>query len=278
MVPEGSAASATLRRPSPWCNVRMRDLNGRLVAITGGSRGIGAATALAVARQGGDVVLISRGHDALDDVARQVRDIGRQAWVVPVDLRHEAEAAEAARAVLRIATPDVVVANAGHSIARTVLGCVDRQDSYTRTMGVNFLGTVAFCGPLLTAMSVRGSGHLIGVTTATARIPLPGWGAYAASKAAFDAWLLAARPELADVGIDVTVCMPGLVKTDMLKPSPTRRRFVAQPEEVAKLLVRAMVRPRAEVAAWWVRPAEVVAAVAPHAVAKLLWSFTRQNP
>lgn len=193
--------------------------------------------------------------------------------MVPVDLRNEADAAEAARSVLGIATPGVVVANAGHSIQRGVLDCVDRQDSYTRTMGVNFLGTVAFCGPMLTSMAARGSGHLIGVTTASARIPLPGWGPYAASKAAFDAWLRSARPELAAVGIHVTLCLPGLVDTDMVTSSRLRRLAVP-PERVAGQLVGAMLRPRAEIAPWWLRPAEVVTALAPHIVARMLRPFT----
>lgn len=247
------------------------------MAITGGSRGIGAATALAVAERGGDVVLLARGREALDEVADRVRASGRKAWVIPVDLRSETQAAAAAVKVLEIGTPDVVVANAGHSIARGVLECVDRQDSYTRSMGVNFLGTVAFCGPILAAMAERGSGHLLGVTTAMARVPLPGWGAYTASKAAFDAWLRAAGPELAEVGIHVTLCAPGLVDTDMVRPSGERRRRITAPASIADQLVNAMMRPRATIAPWWVRPLEVVAAFAPYTYARLVWRFTRRG-
>ena len=251
----------------------MRALDGRLVVVTGASRGIGALTAVAAAGKGADVVLLSRTVDALEHVARQVGDRGRRAWVVPVDLRNEAAATGAAEAVLEIGIPDVVVANAGHSIARGVLDCVDRQDSYTRTMGVNFLGTVAFCGPIIKAMASRGSGHLIGVTTASARIPLPGWGPYAASKGAFDSWLRVARAELAPVGVDVTIFMPGLVDTDMVT-SEALRRVAGPPEHAAAKLVRAMVRPRAEISPWWLRPAEVATALAPHTVARMLRPFT----
>lgn len=253
----------------------MGELDGRLVAITGASRGIGAATALAVAEQGGDVVLLARGREVLEDVAQQVRDRGVRAWAVPVDLRTEADARDAALAVLRIGTPDVVLANAGHSIARDVLDCVERQDSYTRTIGVNYLGTVAFCGPLLEAMAARGSGHLIGVTTASARIPLPGWAPYVSSKAAFDTWLRAARPELAGAGIDVTMCMPGLVDTEMVAPE-NRRRRITSPGRIARQLVAAMLRPRAEVSPWWLRPAEMATAAAPYMSARLIWAFTRR--
>ncbi|MEO7588331.1 MAG: SDR family NAD(P)-dependent oxidoreductase, partial [Arachnia sp.] len=252
-------------------------LEGRLVVITGASRGIGAATAVAVADEGCDVVLLARNREALEAVAARVRERGVRAWVVPVDLRVDEQARGAARAVLTVGVPDVVVANAGHSISRGVLDCVDRHDSYTRTMAVNFLGTVAFCGPLLAAMAARGSEHLIGVTTATARIPLPGWGPYVASKAAFDAWLCAAGPELAGVGVHVTISRPALVDTDMVVPQHGRQRPGVSPQRIAGQLVAAMLRPRAEIAPWWVRPADVVSALAPHLVARLIWAVTRRR-
>lgn len=256
----------------------MGELDGRQVLITGASRGIGAAVALAVARKGGDLVLVSRHRETLEMVAQQARTLGAEARVVSVDLRSEMDARKMAHEVLDLRTPDIILANAGHSIARGVLDCVDRQDSYTRTMGVNFLGTVAFCGPLLAAMAARGSGHLLGVTTASARIPLPGWGPYVASKAAFDAWLRAARPELRDSGIEVTMCMPGLVDTDMVRSSAGGPRPAVSAQQIADQLVRAMISPRAEIAPWWLRPAEVITAMAPHAVARLIWLRTRNRP
>lgn len=255
----------------------MGRLDGQLVVITGASRGIGAATALAVSQQGGDVVLLARDRDALDAVATQVRDTGARAWVIPVDLRVDADAIVAAEDVLRVGTPNVVLANAGLSISRGVLDCVGRHDSYTRSMGVNFLGTVAFCGPLLEAMTKRGSGHLIGVTTATSRIPIPGWGSYAASKAAFDAWLRAARPELAEAGVLTTIAKPALVDTEMVQVRDGRPRPGVPPQRVAQDLVSCMIRPRAEIAPWWVHPAEVATAIAPHTVARLIWAATRRH-
>lgn len=253
----------------------MGALVGRQVLITGASRGIGAATALAVAREGGDLVLVARHRDTLEAVAQQARTLGSQVRVATVDLRSEVDAQKVAHQVLDFVTPDILLANAGHSIMRGVLDCVERQDSYTRTIDANFLGNVAFCGPVLAAMAARGSGHFVGVTTASARMPLPEWGAYVASKAAFDAWLRAARPELMDAGINVTTCMPGLVDTDMVRPPDGRPRPVVTAQRVADQLVAAMIHPRAEIAPWWVRPAEVITAVAPHAVARLIWRRIR---
>lgn len=255
----------------------MNRLAGRLVVITGASRGIGAATALAVARAGADVVLVARRRPHLDEVAAQVAALGRTAHVATVDLRDPDEAAVVAgRIAADHGLPDAVVANAGHSIARGALACADRYDSYARTMGVNFLGAVAFLGPFLPAMAARGSGHIVGVTTAAARTPLPGWVSYAASKAAFDTWLRAARPELAEHGIHVTVCEPPLTDTAMIRPVHGHSRLAIPPETVAGWIVSALERPRAHVGPWWMRPASVAVAVAPYATASLMWRFTRK--
>ncbi len=256
----------------------MTPLSGRLVVVTGASRGIGAATALAAARAGADLVLVARGQPALLEVAARVSDVGRTTHVVTVDLRDEAASSAAARHIIdAFGTPDAVIANAGHSISRSVLACAERQDSYTRTMAVNFLGTVAFLGPVLTAMAARGSGQIVGVTTAAARTPLPGWAPYACSKAAFDTWLRAARPELRERGIHVTVCEPPLTDTEMIRPVHGHSPRALPPETVADWIVSALEHPRAHLGPWWMRPASIIVAAAPYATASLIWRFTKRR-
>ncbi len=254
-------------------------LSGRTVVVTGGSRGIGRATAVAAARAGADLVLVARTADTLAETARLVRDTGRRATAYALDLRDlPATEALATRVTDEVGLPDVVVLNAGHSVARGVLECAGRFDTYERLTTLNYLSPLAFLGPLLPLMAERGSGHVIGVTSATTRTPVPGWGAYTASKAALDSWLRSARPELASAGIDVTVCQPPLVDTDMIRPVHGRSRWAIPPERVARWLVGAMVDPVPEVGPWYVRPGSVAVAAAPYLSARVLGALSRRRP
>jgi len=243
-----------------------------LVVVTGASSGIGAATARALARPGVRLVLVARRRSELGAVAADVVAAGGTADVVPVDLRDHVAAAEAARAVLADAgVPDVVVANAGHSIARGVLECVDRFDSLERTIDVNYLGAVAFVLPFLPGMVARGRGHLVGVTTVNARIPIPGWSPYVSSKAAFDVWLRSVGPELRPHGVSVSIVALPLVATPMSAPTygPSPRHAMTA-EQAAGWVIRAVRTGRPRVAPWWARPAEVATAVAPTLSARLI--------
>lgn len=229
-----------------------------------------------MAPAGARFVLLARREALLEEVADGVRSAGSEATVQVVDLRdHDAARAAAEQSLVEVGVPDVLVSGAGHSIARRVEAIVERPDTITRSVGANFTGPVAHALPLLGAMMDRGSGHFLPVTTVNARTSVPGWSAYVASKAGWDAWVRSVAPELRAAGVATSIMAYGLVDTPMVRPSRGSARRGAMPvDEAASWLARAVVQRPARVAPWWLRPYEVLHAAAPGLVSRVTGRFS----
>ncbi|MDR1117910.1 MAG: SDR family NAD(P)-dependent oxidoreductase [Bifidobacteriaceae bacterium] len=230
-------------------------VRGRLVVVTGASRGVGRELAVRLAATGAQVVGLARTEEPLAALRERAARAGRRFDYLVCDLRETDAAAAAAGDVLeRWGVPAIHVAAAGHSIHRRLDQYVDRFHDVLRTAGANYLGPAAFAAPLAHAMARAGEGHVIGVSTTSVDLPGPAWSAYEASKAAFDVWLGALAPELARSGVAVTSVHLPRVATAM--SAPTAGRYPV-PEltcaQAASLLGRAIVeRPRL-IAPWWAR-------------------------
>jgi NAD(P)-dependent dehydrogenase (short-subunit alcohol dehydrogenase family) len=117
---------------------------------------------------------------------------------------------------------------------------------------------------LIPPMREKGGGHIVNVSTVGVRIaPGPRWGAYQASKGAFDTWLRSVSPELHADGIDVSSLYMALIYTRMSAPTPIMRKLPGlHPDDAADIVAKAIVeRPRG-LEPWWTWPAEVGSAVA----------------
>ncbi|MFI7869669.1 SDR family oxidoreductase [Streptomyces salinarius] len=189
-------------------------LAGRSALVTGGSRGIGAATALRLAREGADVALTYvNGKDAAEDVVRAVEALGRRAVALRAD---SADAEEAAGAVERAATAlgglDVLVNNVG-------LGLLGPLESLTladvdRLLAVNVRGV--FLASQAAAVRMGEGGRIITVGTCMSqRVPGPGGTLYAMSKSALIGLTKALARELGPRGITANIVHPGPIDTDM---------------------------------------------------------------
>ncbi|GGW16007.1 3-oxoacyl-ACP reductase [Streptomyces capoamus] len=190
------------------------DLRGRTVLVTGGSRGIGAATARRLAREGADVALTYvHGKDAADDVVRDIEALGRRAVALRAD---SGDAAEAAGAVRRAAEElgglDVLVGNA----AVGVLGPLESLSltDVDRLLAVNVRGVFLAARTAAGLMGAGGRIITIGSCVA-ARVPGPGATLYAMSKSAMVGLTKALARELAGRGITANVVHPGPTDTDM---------------------------------------------------------------
>ena len=245
-------------------------VDGRLMVITGASRGIGRELAIRLAACGAEVVGIARTEADLDQLATE---IGGRFHPLAGDLRDTEWAGLAARQIVeRFGTPSLLVSNAGHSIRRPLAEYTGRFHDIARTAGVNYLGAVALALPLLEAMMAQRSGHLISVATTSLDVPMPNWSAYTASKAAFEAWLDTVAPELAAGGVAVTSVHMQRVATAMSAPTAGRYNV---PEldvgQAADLLCRAIVTRERLIAPWWARLGAVVMAGLP-AITQNLWA------
>nr|WP_281379653.1 SDR family NAD(P)-dependent oxidoreductase [Flexivirga oryzae] len=247
--------------------------------ITGGSRGIGAATTRLLAGAGADVVLVARDTDRLERVAGEVRAQGRDATVIPTDLR-DPEQLEALLRHPAAADLDILISNAGISIHRPLAQSLDRPDDVARTIAVNHLAPARLVLGLTPTLRAS-QGFVVNVSAINVLLPpAPGWAAYQASKAAFDQWLRSTAPELESVGIQVRSVYLPLVRTDMIAPNPAYRNAPAMtPERAAEIIGATLVRRRRNYQPWWTTPATTLASVlrGPTEAAYRRYARTRQK-
>ncbi|WP_310778371.1 SDR family NAD(P)-dependent oxidoreductase [Mycobacterium sp. Z3061] len=240
---------------------KLRDVvTGKTVLVTGASYGIGEATARKLAAAGAKVLIVARSADRLEDVAASINTGGGQAVVYPTDLSDEAAVSELTKQITENHGPlDIIVSNAGKSLRRSLHEQYDRPHDFQRTIDVNYLGPIWLLLGLLPAMRENGRGHLVNVSSVGVRVvPGPQWGAYQASKGAFDRWLRSVAPELHADGIDVSTIYFALVRTRMIEPTPILGRLPGlTPDEAADAVAKVIIeRPRTNEPPW-VWPAEI---------------------
>jgi len=191
----------------------MHSLQGKVVLITGGSSGIGRATALRLAGLGARVAVAARTAAALDEVVREAARLGAEALAVPTDVTDREQCRRAvAAAVERFGCLDVLLCSAGVSL-RAPFADSD-LDVLERVVRVNFFGTLYatwFAVPYV--KQTRGS--LVAISSLTGKCGTPSYAGYGASKFAVQGLYEALRRELAPDGVHVGVVSPGFVDTPL---------------------------------------------------------------
>ena len=250
---------------------------GKVVLVTGASYGIGEASARRLAAAGATVLVVARSEGRLAELCAEVSRGGGTAYAYAVDLSDpERVDALAAEVLERHGHVDVIVNNAGKSIRRSLELSYDRFHDFERTIDVNYLGPVKLLLALLPSMRRRGEGHIVNVSSLGVRMPpAPRWGAYQASKAAFDVFLRTVAVEAAADGVTTTSIYMPLVRTRMSAPTPEFRYVPGlSPEEAAGLVCKAIVERPKVISPWWAGPAEAGFALTrrPWEMASGLWS------
>jgi NAD(P)-dependent dehydrogenase (short-subunit alcohol dehydrogenase family) len=227
--------------------VRDSWLMGRLVVVTGASRGIGAATAAAAADAGAHVVLAARDRNALDEVAGRIKDAGGQATPVPTDVADEAAVDRLFSEVSQIGRVSALVCAAGVLTNAPFAGTTSAV--WRETLGVNLTGTFFCCRAAFAAMTGAG-GRIVTIASLSgvyATEKFPGLAAYNVSKFGVIGLTEAIAVEGKEHGISAICLSPGAVDTEMLRRANPALRPGLTPDDVGELIVALLDSPLAPV-------------------------------
>ncbi|MGW3114693.1 SDR family NAD(P)-dependent oxidoreductase [Streptomyces sp. NPDC001091] len=214
------------------------DLTGKRALVTGGTSGIGAATARHLAARGADVVVVGRDAERGEGVVRQITDAGGTARFARADVGDPAQIATLRQ---QAGDVDILVNNAGFALwAPTETFPLEDLEA---TWATNVRGPFLLVAAFVPAMVENKAGAIVNIGSIAADLGMPGAAAYSASKAALHALTRAWAAEFGGSGVRVNTVAPGPVRTSMGDPEVVDRigaatplGRVAEPEEIAELV------------------------------------------
>jgi NAD(P)-dependent dehydrogenase (short-subunit alcohol dehydrogenase family) len=192
-------------------------LKDQVALVTGGSKGIGRAIALAFAEHGADVAISARGQDALNATKKEIESTGRRCVAVSADLADDAAIRNLHETVFsELGVIDILVNNAGTS---DVVGLHDMPyESFEKTMRVNTWAAILLAQLCFPAWRARGEGRIVNIGSNGGLKPDPFIGAYSVSKAGLHIVTTQMAVEWSKYGIRANTVCPGLVQTEMAAP------------------------------------------------------------
>jgi NADP-dependent 3-hydroxy acid dehydrogenase YdfG len=226
----------------------------KVVLVTGASRGIGRAVALAFAQEGAQLVLAARSADRLAQVENEVRDLGSATLSVVTDVTsHDAVAALVDAAMNRFGRIDVLVNNAGIGKVGGIESAAFESD-VRQTLQASLFGMIDVTQRVLPILRKQRSGAIVNMSSVMGRKAFSRFGSYAIVMHAVSAFSDSLRQEVAGDGIRVSVIHPALTATDLLReaaeaemPPPFRHMTPLSSEDVARAVVAAVRRGKRRV-------------------------------
>lgn len=228
----------------------MESLNGKVVLLTGGSRGIGPIIAETLGRRGAALAIAARSKRGLDEVATRLQALGMETLVVPADLREPSQREELVSAVLeQFGTIDILVNNAGLETEGAYAELP--WSSIEETIEVNLLAPMALTHLVLPGMLERKAGHIVNVASIAAKSGAPFAATYSGTKAGLAEWTRALRLELSGTGVRLSTIFPGYVReVGMFAKFGVNPPWIVgscSPTQVARAVVTAILTGKAEI-------------------------------
>lgn len=219
----------------------------RRALITGASSGIGKATALAFAKAGLDIALVSRSKEKLEAVAAAIKHTGVEAKAYAIDLADVSQVEAEIQAVANdFGDIDILVNNAGMAYTAT-LSETPLAD-WQQVINLNLTSVFQCIQGILPGMRDRGTGTIINVVSIAAKQAFPNWGAYSVSKAGLAALSQTLAQEERAYGIRVTAIFPGAVNTELWDTETVHADFdrskMLTPEIVAQSILHTALLPQ----------------------------------
>jgi NAD(P)-dependent dehydrogenase (short-subunit alcohol dehydrogenase family) len=219
-------------------------LNGRVAVVTGASRGIGAATAEAIAAAGARVVLAARDREALEGVLRRIRDAGGEGTAVATDVSSVTDVERLFDTAKAVGPPAALVCAA--AVLTPAPFTETTAEIWEETLGVNLTGAFLCCRAAFSAMRAGGGGRIVNIASLSgvyATEKFPGLTAYNVSKYGVIGLTEAIAVEGKEVGISAICVSPGAVDTEMLRRANPALRPGLTPDHVADLIVALIDSP-----------------------------------
>jgi len=217
----------------------MTSLAGKVAFITGGSRGIGLATAKALLGRGASVAITATDQARLESAAAE---LGRGALAIRADVRQYPEVERAlSRAVSQFGGLDILVNNAGVGVFRPVADTT--VDDWHKVIDTNLSGVFYGCHAALPHLKSRGGGWIINISSLASKNAFVNGAAYCASKSALNAFSEALMQEVRYDGIRVAYVLPGSVNTGFGGLSNTKSEWALMPDDVADVIVNLIAHP-----------------------------------
>jgi NAD(P)-dependent dehydrogenase (short-subunit alcohol dehydrogenase family) len=225
----------------------MKPFQDRLALVTGASRGIGAAIAEALAREGAHVILTARTASDLEQVEERIHAAGGTATIAPLDLTKGEDIGKLAAAIgERWNSLDILVLNAATLGSLTPVEHIDPKE-FARLISLNLLANQALVAAFDPMLKASAKAELVAVTSSVGAVPRAFWGAYGSSKAALESLLGAYSDEQEYTGrLRVTILDPGATRTRMRAQAfpGEEPETVKPPEAVAERLLALLQEER----------------------------------